>query len=531
MSDNKKTVDSVEKYREERKKQLAKAKKVKAGKGVKPKTKRLIGKVIGCIIAVAVLLGIVFLVCYSAGVPQRMSTVLKVGDQKISAAEYNYFYKTSIESFLNQYSNMLEYMGLDTEKPYDEQVYDQENNLTWADFFHQQTMQAVKEIVGLCQEAEKEGYKISEEEEKTADSNIESIKDYCKQQGITLGRYFTVTYGKGTNKSVVKDVLNMYILSNSFSNYKYDSFKPEDTEINTYYEENKDNFDTVNYRSIVCSGSIEAAEGEELTDEQKAQNKEEAKAKADEFLAGITNEASFNELAKNQASEEDKAKYDDPDATLTTEATKSTVTQTSEDLANWLFDSGRKAGDKEIVEVGDQYYVLYFVSRGRNDYNTVDVRHILVQFATTTDEEGNTQDPTDEAKATAKTTAGEIFNSWKNGEMTEESFAALATEKSDDGGSASNGGLYEQVYKGQMVDAFNNWIFDESRKAGDTGIVETSYGYHIMYYVGQNIPYWQVQVSNTISSNGYNEFVTSITDALTVEENSGNLKLTAYGGK
>ena len=35
-----------------------------------------------------------------------------------------------------------------------------------------------------------------------------------------------------------------------------------------------------------------------------------------------------------------------------------------------------------------------------------------------------------------------------------------------------------------VVEAFQDWSLDESRKTGDTGIVETDYGYHIMYFVG-----------------------------------------------
>ena len=42
-----------------------------------------------------------------------------------------------------------------------------------------------------------------------------------------------------------------------------------------------------------------------------------------------------------------------------------------------------------------------------------------------------------------------------------------------------------------MVTAFNDWCFDGARQPGDTGIVKTDYGYHIMYYVGQcDHAYW-----------------------------------------
>ena len=63
----------------------------------------------------------------------------------------------------------------------------------------------------------------------------------------------------------------------------------------------------------------------------------------------------------------------------------------------------------------------------------------------------------------------------------EDGFSVMAETYSQDPGSATNGGLYEDVYKGQMVPEFENWCFDASRQVGDYGIVKTTYGYHIMY--------------------------------------------------
>ena len=37
-----------------------------------------------------------------------------------------------------------------------------------------------------------------------------------------------------------------------------------------------------------------------------------------------------------------------------------------------------------------------------------------------------------------------------------------------------------------MVQAFNDWCFAEDRKVGDTGLVETDYGWHVMYYDGDS---------------------------------------------
>ena len=61
-----------------------------------------------------------------------------------------------------------------------------------------------------------------------------------------------------------------------------------------------------------------------------------------------------------------------------------------------------------------------------------------------------------------------------------------------------------------MVDAFKNWCL-EKHNPGDTGIVESDYGYHIMYFVGTDLPYWQSQVTSSLKSNDFNTWYTGLT--------------------
>ena len=86
--------------------------------------------------------------------------------------------------------------------------------------------------------------------------------------------------------------------------------------------------------------------------------------------------------------------------------------------------------------------------------------------------------------AAAEQTANDILDQWLAGDATEESFANMANENSSDPGSNTNGGLYENVYPGQMVETFNDWCFADGRQPGDYGIVKTDYGYHIIFFVG-----------------------------------------------
>lgn len=138
--------------------------------------------------------------------------------------------------------------------------------------------------------------------------------------------------------------------------------------------------------------------------------------------------------------------------------------------------------DAEISDYYDQHAEDYAQSRiEKIDKPMVSVRHILV-IPTEQNEDGTY---TDEAWAEAEQKAQALLDEWKAGEATEDSFAALANENSEDPGSSSNGGLYEDVYPGQMVDPFDEWCFDDARQPGDTGIVKTDYGYHVMYYVSK----------------------------------------------
>ncbi len=134
----------------------------------------------------------------------------------------------------------------------------------------------------------------------------------------------------------------------------------------------------------------------------------------------------------------------------------------------------------------------------------VDVRHILIMpEGGTVDESGNTV-YSDEEWAACQAKAEDILDQWKKGEATENSFALLANEHSTDPGSNTNGGLYTQVYEGQMVPEFNDWCFDPARQVGDHGVVKTTYGCHVMYFVGsQEIWYVNAQydlISDTVNA-------------------------------
>ena len=121
----------------------------------------------------------------------------------------------------------------------------------------------------------------------------------------------------------------------------------------------------------------------------------------------------------------------------------------------------------------------------------VSVRHILITVEKSGKDQNDKAIATDEDWEKCKAEAQRILDEFNKGEKTESEFGELAEEHSEDGGSNENGGLYTGITKNtNFVEPFLNWCMDESREVGDTDLVKTDYGYHIMYFV-EGKPAWE----------------------------------------
>ena len=66
---------------------------------------------------------------------------------------------------------------------------------------------------------------------------------------------------------------------------------------------------------------------------------------------------------------------------------------------------------------------------------------------------------------------------------------------------------------------FEDWCYDSSRKTGDTGIVETTYGYHVMYFVGDSQQtYRDYQITAELANTDQAAWSNGIIDAVSVTE-------------
>ncbi|MGM9661792.1 MAG: peptidylprolyl isomerase [Oscillospiraceae bacterium] len=464
-------------------------------------------------IAVLFVVVAVFVIVWNSGVIQRNATAVTIDGEKYSASEMSFFYHDSYNQWYQQMGAYASYFGLDTSAPLNSQVYSEETGETWADYFCDQGVENMKWTIATYNEALANGYEWSEEDEESWNSTKETMETYAESNNVDYKTFLQYYYGSLITPAVYEKYVRMQIVANNYASQIYDGFSYDLNDLSQHYEENKLDYDVADYELVTVDGSVATKDEDgnevEVTDEMKAEAMDKAKADAESILAAYQEGGDLQTLAED--AESYTATYSD----------KTDATYSSGDILDWVFDDARESGDTTIIEGDDSVSVVVFHSRGRYDYNTVDVRHILVRVDTSSlDSESETYEEELEAlKAEAKAEADSILQQWLDGEKTEESFAALADELSDDG---AEGGLYTQVAKGDMVTEFNDWIFAEGRQSGDAEVIYAEQtGYHVMYFVGENVPYWQVQVEESLRSDAYSAWSAALVEDMTAETGSG----------
>lgn len=540
MENNQVEKSQAELYREERKKRMENAAKKNAKKSPQmTKAKKVIGKVVAIVLAVVVCLAAVYGIFNFFGIPQKVLTAAKIGDERVTVAKYNFYY---MDMYLNTYNQSQSYdsqygagygamyTGYDSSKSPMEQEYPgtledfEGESATWADYFRVQSLKYLQTYLAYAKLAKEAGMSLDEDELADIDEQVESIRSSAESNDYSLDRYLTKIYGKGVNEKLLREVMEERQLA-----YKYAQQKQEDVEtgvtdaqIEEEYTANPAEYALVTLNGFVVSADTSAI-ADDATDDEKTAATEaamaDAKAKAEGYAAKVNSAETLLEQAKAYNSTATEASVKLEDVTGTTLA--STFSQAASD---WAYAAERAVGDVTVVETSKGYAVLYMAVLPHKDMSKpVDVRHILIQFDTTTDESGNTVALTSAEKEAYYQQAQAIYNQFLEN-PTEENFATLANNNSDDTGSNTNGGLYEDVYVGDMVTAFNDWCFDPNRKPGDSGIIETNYGYHVMYYVGNdNEETWKSTVRSTLASDALSAFDDEIVNGETYKINESDL--------
>ncbi len=558
---------AAELYREERKARIAKAAKKNAKKSHKiimTKGKKI---AVAVVLVVALVAGIGAFAVNNSGVLERGKTAFYVGDVEVKAPEYGYYYNSIFSNFFNYSYQYDTYYGAGMGKMYtgydytvspDVQAYDGEiegvEKPMFTDYFEQNAKDSIRFVKASVKYAQENGIELDEKDLASVEETIETLKTTAKENNYSVSAYLRAFYGKGMTLDLLRKICEEQTLATKVQTVKTEEFGAaySDDKIEEIYNKDLTAYGVVSLRLYeVVADTVEVPaekEGEDPTEETTKETMAAAKTKAESFASKVSDDdsfkataAEFEKLAKNDKWEDMKK---DDSKTLLADMNYSSIQSesTDKDFLKWAFDKNTAIGSTFITEnegVGYSVFMMVAPVHKVADSFTYDVRHILIQFP----EEEEEKD--DEAKEEEKKEEVEvelldaskydvtvdidvdlektgdkalykeaqaILEDYLEGDKTEEAFAELAKAHSADG-NAAEGGIYEDVTENYMVAEFENWALEKGRKYGDVGIVETQYGYHIMYFIGTETTTWADVIRNDKGTADYEEFITELESA------------------
>lgn len=491
--------------------------------------------IFGVVIA-AMLVFAVFTAVYktvtNSGVLERNTVAVTVGEHEISSAELNIYFIGAVNNFYSQYGSYISLFGLDTSKPLDEQIISEETGETWADSFLVSAKESLRSVYALSDLAESEGMTLSEDDVAEIESNIQMLGIYAAYYGYSNNtQYLKAMYGNGCTEELYREYLERTALADACYAAYGDSLAYTDSDLRAAEAENYAQYSSFSYSTytmtvskFLTGGTTDEDGNTTYSDEERAAAVEAAEEAAK--LLTDENITTVEELDAAIAALSINAEVEDAASTSNTDKLYSNVSTT---IRDWVSDSSRVEGDRTYfantttstdedgneVTTTNSYIVVYYHSTNDNTFPLVNARHILVPY-----ESGSTDGSySEEELQAAEATGADLLEQWKTAGGTAEAFAELANEKSTDTGSNTNGGLYTDIYPNQMVTEFNDWIFADDRKVGDTAVIHSDYGVHVMYFDGySDTNYRDYMITNELKNAAIEEWYNSVLENVTVTD-------------
>lgn len=454
------------------------------------------------------------LVCFMASFPIRSyltvhGTYVKVAGENISRLEFDYNYNMALNNYMNQYGTYLSYMGLDLTGDLSTQMYS--DSLTFKDFFEKMAVENIIQTKALKAEAKAAGFTY--DATKDYEDYLNYVSRAAEAAGMTEKQFVQENFGAYATTSRLKPIVMENLESSAYYDSVSDGKMPSDEDAENYYAENKDSYDSIDYRMTVINAELptEPTDLADKTEDTTTTDNTTGSTSTDSTTGTDTTTYEPSEAEIAYAMEQAKAEADTAlksiakDGELKENAKRTSLASVTRE---WLFDESRKAGDTTVIEDenNNRYYVLAFEKRYLDETPTVDVRAVILS------NDGDVS-------------ADSVLEEWKSGAATEDSFAELADKYNTASTTTSEGGLFEALSVSNVSDELKDWMTDSSRVNGDTAVIAPegeSYTY-VVYFIGTNEAEWMKSIKNTLLTDIMADYLEEITANYSVEDSRNNL--------
>jgi len=322
---------------------------------------------------------------------RRMLPAVSFGSVDFSVAEFQYFYNTDRDEYINFFTQLGSEFVPERGRALSAQFVSEEaggTGETWEEFFLSRTYEGLANLVGMYEAAVEAGFTLSEEEFEQIESTIEWLEFSAMMEGASLNAMLQFQFGPAMNEATFRNIQEFILLATSYSEYVHESFTYSSEELRQYFDENREDlgFDADDYympsfRQILISPEhidpAEFAEGEfdpeyilslELAEEEVALR---AELVYDLFTAaGSTEEALLSLMEEHSDDTTEGGFYENISKEQYRGVAISTM-QVVDEIAEWLFYEDREVGDSALIHTEFGFHLVYFTGLGDTFFNVI----------------------------------------------------------------------------------------------------------------------------------------------------------------
>ena len=470
---------------------------------------------------------------------EKNTIVANVDGHDLNLIDFTYYYVDAVESFYanvyDTYSTStdlyLSTLGLDLTKPLDQQT----NTTTgenWFEYFYKQALTVAKRDFAMSKLAEADADFDATEAINTAVSNAQMNLTWSALYYSNVDTYLRNRYCNGANEGNYLEYVKRSATAVEYINAHEESLSYTDADFRAYEADKYHKFSSFDFASYTLS--YESF----LTGGQEDENGNKTYSEAEKDAARLAAMDAAEKLAENTTIEAFDAAIAalpfNEGKTVTSNKNPSILYSSLKEVyGEWLGDSERVEGDTKAFPVEttttdangnektvvNSYTIVMYQSTNENLMHLSNVRHLLVAFGKTgEDDNGNAATSADD-KAAAKAKATELYDQWQKDGGSEEKLIEL-TDKCLEDNTAADGGLLENITPDtNYVENFLKWSTDPERQKGDSEVIETEYGYHIMYFVDySDETYRDYMINNTLINEAMNKWYEETLETITTTD-------------
>ena len=380
---------------------------------------------------------------------KKHGIALELGDIKISHPEF-------ISYYYDQYSNQkqeIEYSiqktgtnrtGYVPEKMPDEQQC-LNKGYTWAEDFTRKAISAITENYQGFNKAIEAGIELTDSDVDFILAQCDLLETASRFQQKSIEELLEAIYGEDYTASMFKAREIMLVYKQKYQSYAKQKLADgySEAELKEKLDEDTNAYTLIVGRVYLIEGDFDAVEVSKISNEE-------------EFIAY----AQKNNPVEN---------YDAEVVTRCNYVNRNAISDTfGNEVAEWMFSSERVPGEIGFVQ-GSAFRYLVYIEKLPYFNTSKKIMAYDVEY-----DENITQE---DAQKTFEDTQA-IYDEWKNSEATAESFEEMCYAVTDM--------PVRDVMAGDYYYVFNDWILDESRKPGDTVLLDSDVGCSILYFVQDN---------------------------------------------